>query len=68
MQIQKYFLEILKLNLPTDFSESNYLEVEKFLKKLKNEPYSINRIEDIVEKIERITINEQYESIKAKCK
>ena len=65
MQIQNYFLEILKIDLPNDFSKSNYEEVEKFFKKLENEPYSINRIEDIVEKIEIITINEQYESIKA---
>ena len=65
MQIQNYFLEILKIDLPSDFSKSNYEEVEKFFKKLENEPYSINRIEDIVEKIETITINEQYESIKA---
>ena len=61
----KLFFGDLKIDLPNDFSESNYLEVEKFLKKLKNEPYSVNRIEDIVEKIETITINEQYESIKA---
>ena len=61
----KLFFGDLKLNLPSDFSETNYLDVQKFLKKLENEPYSINRIEDIVEKIEIITINEQYESIKA---
>ena len=61
----KLFFGDLKIDLPTDFSKSNYEEVEKFFKKLKDEPYSINRIEDIVEKIETITINEQYESIKA---
>ena len=61
----KLFFGNLQIDLPNDFSKSNYEEVEKFLKKLENEPYSINRIEDIVEKIERITINEQYESIKA---
>ena len=61
----KLFFGDLKIDLPTDFSKSNYAEVEKFFKKLKDEPYSINRIEDIVEKIETITINEQYESIKA---
>ena len=64
MQNLNYFCD-LKIDLPTDFSKSNYEEVEKFFKKLKDEPYSINRIEDIVEKIETITINEQYESIKA---
>ncbi len=61
----KLFFGDLKIDLPSDFSETNYLDVKKFLKKLENEPYSINRIEDIVEKIETITINEQYESIKA---
>ncbi len=59
-----YFGE-LKLDLPTDFSKANYESVEKFFKKLENEPYSLNRVEDILEKIEIITINEQYESIKA---
>ncbi len=61
----KLFFGNLQIDLPNDFSKLNYEEVEKFFKKLENEPYSINRIEDIVEKIERITINEQYESIKA---
>ena len=61
----KLFFGELKINLPSDFSKSNYEEVEKFFKKLENEPYSINRIEDIVEKIETITINEQFESVQA---
>ena len=39
--------------------------MKKFFNKLENEPYSLNRVEDILEKIETITINEQYESIKA---
>ncbi len=62
---EKIFFGDLKIDLPNDFSKSNYEEVEKFFKKLENKPYSVNRIEDIVEKIETITINEQYESIKA---
>ncbi|WP_440936851.1 outer membrane protein assembly factor BamA, partial [Candidatus Pelagibacter sp.] len=62
----KLFFGNLKMDLPSDFSKSNYEEVEKFFKKLENEPYSINRIEDIVEKIEMITINEQFESVQAK--
>ena len=61
----KLFFGDLKIDLPTDFSRSNYDQVEKFFKKLKDKPYSINRIDDIVEKIEIITIDEQYESIKA---
>ncbi len=61
----KLFFGDLKIDLPNDFSRSNYEEVEKFFEKLENEPYSINRIEDIVEKIETITINEQFESVQA---
>ena len=53
----KLFFGELKIDLPDDFSKSNYEDVVKFFKKLENEPYSINRIEDIVEKIETITIN-----------
>ena len=61
----KLFFGNLKIDLPEDFSRSNYESVKKFFKKLVNEPYSVNRIADILEKIEIITINEQYESIKA---
>ena len=61
----KLFFGKLSLDLPTDFSKSNYENIEKFFKKLENEPYSLNRVEDILEKIEIITISEQYESVKA---
>ena len=61
----KLFFGDLKINLPNDFSKSNYEQVEKFFSKLEDKPYSLNYIEDIVEKIETITIDEQYESIKA---
>ena len=61
----KLFFGKLSLDLPTDFSKSNYENIEKFFKKLENEPYSINRVENILEKIEIITISEQYESVKA---
>ena len=59
-----YFGE-LKLNLPTDFSQSNYESLDKFFDKLENKPYSLYSVENILEKIEDITVNEEYESIKA---
>jgi len=61
----KLYFGKLKLNLPTDFSQSNYVSLDKFFDKLENEPYSLFRVENILEKIENITVNEQYESIKA---
>ena len=64
----KLFFGKLNLNLPSDFSKSNYEDLEKFFKKLENKPYSLYHVENILEKIENITINEQYESIKATVK
>ena len=61
----KLFFGKLNLDLPSDFSKSNYESVEKFFKKIENEPYSLNNVEDILEKIEIITTNEQFESVKA---
>ena len=61
----KLYFGKLKLNLPTDFSQSNYESLDKFFNKLENEPYSLYSVENILEKIENITINEQYESINA---
>ncbi len=61
----KLYFGKLKLNLPSDFSQSNYVSLDKFFDKLENEPYSLFRVENILEKIENITVNEQYESIKA---
>ncbi|MFL2895106.1 MAG: outer membrane protein assembly factor BamA, partial [Candidatus Pelagibacter sp.] len=64
----KLFFGKLNINLPSDFSKSNYNDLEKLFKKLENEPYSLYHVENILEKIETITINEQYESIKATVK
>ena len=61
----KLYFGKLKLDLPTDFSQSNYESLDKFFDILENEPYSLYRVESILEKIENITVNEQYESIKA---
>ena len=64
----KLYFGKLNLNLPTDFSKSNYESLEKFFNNLENEPYSLYSVEDILEKIENITVNEQYESINATVK
>ncbi|MBD1145077.1 outer membrane protein assembly factor BamA [Pelagibacterales bacterium SAG-MED37] len=61
----KLYFGKFKLNLPTDFSQSNYESLNKFFNKLENEPYSLYHVENILDKIEEITVNEQYESIKA---
>ncbi len=53
----------LSLNLPVDYDKTNFEKLEKLLKKLKNEPYSINSIEKILEEIDLLALEEQYESV-----
>ena len=62
---EKIYFDNLELNLPKDFNTSNFEDLKKLFKKLKGEPYSINRVKKILEEIDKITITEQYESITA---
>jgi len=59
-----YFGE-LNLKLPTDFDENNFSSIKKLFKKIKGNPYSINKIDDILDEIDQITTLEQYKFIKA---
>ncbi len=62
----KYYFGELKLNLPIDYDKFNFENLEKLLSKLKNEPYSINSIENILEEIDILALYEQYESVDVK--
>ena len=55
----------LTLNLPSDFDEKNFVSIKKLFKKIKGEPYSINKIDKILDEIDAITEIEQYRFIKA---
>ncbi len=62
---EKIFFNDLVLDLPIEFEKKNFSKLEILFSKLKGKPYSINSIENILNEIDEITINEQYESIKA---
>ena len=64
----KYFFNDLTLNLPLDYDKNNYSEVTNLFAKLKNKPYSISRIEKIINTIDKISITEQFESTKSTVK
>jgi outer membrane protein insertion porin family len=59
----KFLFGDLKLNLPTDYDKDNFSKLEKLLNKLNNELYSINSIEKILEEIDILALDEQYESV-----
>ena len=62
---EKFYFGDLKISLPDDFQSQNYNEINSFLKKLRGEPYSINSVEKIINKIDLITTNEEFKTIKA---
>ena len=59
-----YFNDIT-LDLPLDYDKENFKSIYKLFKKLKSKKYSINSIEKILDEIDKISINEQFQSIKA---
>ena len=60
----KFYFNDLNLDLPIDYEKSNFENLEEIFNKLKNEPYSINSVKNIIDEIDKITLSEQYESIK----
>ena len=61
----KFYFGDLTISLPNDFQPENYQEIQMLLKNLKGEPYSINSVEKIINKIDLITTNEEFKTINA---
>ena len=59
-----YFNDIT-LDLPLDYDKENFKSIYKLFKNLKTKKYSINSIEKILNEIDKISINEQFQSVKA---
>ena len=59
----KYFFSDIELKLPQDFNEDYFENVTSFFSDLRGSPYSINSIEKIIEKLEEISIQEEYQSV-----
>ena len=61
----KIFFNDLRITYPVDFDQNNYQNLNVLLNDLKGKPYSINSVEKIIDEIDQITINEEFESINA---
>ena len=62
---EKVFFNDLTLDLPIEFDKNNFSKLEILFSELKGTPYSINSIQEILDEIDEITVDEQYETIKA---
>ena len=65
---KKILFNEFKLNFPQDFNLANYKKINKYFEDLRLEPYSLNAVEKIIDEIQIITTNEQFESVNATIK
>ena len=61
----KYFFNDLSLKLPLDYDLINFKKLTKMFADLKGEAYSLNSLDKILEEIDSIVLNEQYEFLKS---
>ncbi len=58
-------VENVKLNLPIDYDEENFKEVQIKLDKLSNKIYSLSKVSDVVEEIDKVSLTREYDFINA---
>ena len=61
----KYLFNDLILKLPIDYDATNFKGLNITLDKLNGKKYSLNSIENILDEIDKIVLNEEYEFLKA---
>jgi len=55
----------LELELPDNYDTNNFTKINETFNDLKGKFYSLNRIKDMLDEIDLIVLNEQYETIKS---
>ena len=58
---EKFYFNEFNLNLPVDYELVNFEQLNKLFIKLKGKNYSLNSIDKILNEIDKIVLNEQYE-------
>ncbi len=62
---QKFFFNNLSLEMPTDFDEKYFLKIKNLLSSLKNETYSLNKVNTILKEVEKIALSKDYNFLDA---
>ncbi len=57
---KRYYFDKLKLNIPNDFDENNFTEINKLLSKLIGKLYSLKSVESILDEIEKLLLTNDY--------
>ena len=61
----KFIIDKATLSLPIDYDEKDFLNVKKRLAKLEGEFYSINKLKEIADEVEKLTLKNDYEFLDA---
>ena len=62
---EKFYFNNLSLTLPKDYDKNNFKNITKIFSELKNEIYSFKKLEKILDEIDLIALQKQYEFINA---
>jgi outer membrane protein insertion porin family len=65
---EKVYFNEFNVNLPIDYEQSNFDQLNKIFDKFKGEAYSLNAIEKVLKEIDKIVLNEQFEFLKSTVK
>ncbi len=61
----KHRFNKISLNLPDDFDKKNFIDIINTINKLEGEIYSLNKINEILDEIDKIALQKQFEFINA---
>ena len=61
----KYVFNKIEIKLPADFDKNNFKKLYTLFDDLKGKNYSILSVEKIIEEIDKVTLEEQFETISA---
>ncbi len=62
---QKYYFNDLVLNIPDDYNINDFEQLNNILLELKSKSYSLNKIENILDEVDEIALNKNYEFVSA---
>ena len=61
---KRFYFNKISLNLPIDFDQTNFEDLNELFKKLNGEKYSLFVIEKILKEIDKIILDEEYKTLK----
>ena len=62
---KKFYFNEFDLNLPIDYERANFQQLDKIFNELKGKNYSLNSIDKILNEIDKIVLNKQFEFLKS---